>query len=189
MSLGKVGYYGEFVVYPVVIVVLAAVVLWRASPERGAIGLAAFVAGVGLWTLVEYALHRYVLHHAPYIKEMHEAHHEEQSALVGTPMWISLGSFAVFLVLPAWLIVGPMATAGLTAGMMLGYFCFEGVHHILHHWHIEPGTYAYRLKRRHMLHHHFDDKGNFGVTNGFWDTVFGTDIKVRGPAYPSEPTS
>ena len=48
MSLGKVGYYGEFVVYPVVIVVLAAVVLWRASPERGAIGLAAFVAGVGL---------------------------------------------------------------------------------------------------------------------------------------------
>jgi sterol desaturase/sphingolipid hydroxylase (fatty acid hydroxylase superfamily) len=40
-----------------------------------------------------------------------------------------------------------------------------------------------------MLHHHFDEKGNFGVTNGYWDVVFGTDIKVRGPAYPSEPTS
>jgi len=29
-----------------------------------------------------------------------------------------------------------------------------------------------------MLHHHVDDAGNFGVSTGFWDVVFGTDIKV-----------
>ena len=92
---------------------------------------------------------------------------------------MSLGSFAIFLVLPAWFVIGPTATAGLTAGMMLGYVCFEGVHHILHHWRITPGTYAYRLKRRHLLHHHFDSAGNFGVTNGLWDVVLGTDLKVR----------
>ena len=179
---GKIAYYGEFIVYPALIAGLATVALWRTPPERSIVWLAAFMAGVWLWTLVEYILHRYVLHHMPYIKEMHQAHHDEQDALLGTSIWISLGSFAVFLVLPAWFAIGPTATAGLAAGMMLGYLCFEGVHHILHHWHIKPGTYAYRLKRRHMLHHHFDDGGNFGVTNGFWDMVFGTDVKVRGSA-------
>jgi sterol desaturase/sphingolipid hydroxylase (fatty acid hydroxylase superfamily) len=182
MRLGKVSYYGEFVVYPVVIASLAAVPLWRAPSERYALWLAAFISGVGLWTLVEYALHRYVLHHVPYIKEMHEAHHDDQRALIVTPVWLSLGSFAGFLVLPMWLVANPTVTVGVTAGMMLGYFCFEGVHHVLHHLRIQPGTYAYRLKRRHMLHHHFDDGGNFGVTNGFWDMVFGTDVKVRGSA-------
>src|SRR5665213_2723254 len=133
-------------------------------------------------TVWKYALHRYVLHHVPYIKEMHEAHHDDRRALIVTPVWLSLGSFAGFLVLPMWLVANPTVTVGVTAGMMLGYFCFEGVHHVLHHLRIQPGTYAYRLKRRRMLHHHFDDGGNFGVTNGFWDMVFGTDVKVRGSA-------
>jgi sterol desaturase/sphingolipid hydroxylase (fatty acid hydroxylase superfamily) len=62
---------------------------------------------------------------------------------------------------------------------MLGYLWYVSVHHIVHHWKAEPGTYAYALKRRHMLHHHFDDMGNFGVTSGFWDRVFGTDLKGR----------
>ncbi len=35
-----------------------------------------------------------------------------------------------------------------------------------------------------MLHHHFDEKGNFGVTSSFWDVVFGTDLKVRVAAAP-----
>ena len=35
-----------------------------------------------------------------------------------------------------------------------------------------------------MLHHHFDEMGNFGVTSGFWDVVFGTDVKVRVAAAP-----
>ena len=158
MWRGKIAYYGEFIVYPTLIAVLAAAAFWQVSPGRSMVWLAAFVAGLLLWTLVEYVLHRYVLHHMPYIKEMHQAHHDEQEALLGTSIWISLGSFAIFLVLPAWFVIGPTATAGLTAGMMLGYVCFEGVHHILHHWRITPGTYAYRLKRRHLLHRHFTGK-------------------------------
>lgn len=180
MWAGKIIYYGEFIFYAAVIAGLAAVALWQASPDRSVMWLAAFTAGIWLWTLVEYLLHRYVLHHVPHIKEMHQAHHDEQDALIGTPVWISFGSFAVFLVLPAWFFMGPTAAAGLTAGMMLGYVWFGGVHHVLHHWRIRPGTYVYGLKRRHMLHHHFDDAGNFGVTTGFWDVVFGTDVRVGG---------
>jgi sterol desaturase/sphingolipid hydroxylase (fatty acid hydroxylase superfamily) len=57
--------HGEFIIYPALIAGLAAAALWQASPERYALWLAAFVSGVGLWTLVEYLLHRYVLHHMP----------------------------------------------------------------------------------------------------------------------------
>jgi sterol desaturase/sphingolipid hydroxylase (fatty acid hydroxylase superfamily) len=177
--MSKLGYYGEFFFYPVAVVVSMAAITWRGSVDRWTVVLGAFAAGALLWTLVEYLLHRYILHHLPYIKEMHEAHHNEQDALIGTPIWVSLASFAGLLVIPLWFTAGPIITAATTAGMMLGYFWFESVHHVLHHWTIKPGTYAFRLKRRHMLHHHFDNAGNFGVTNGLWDVVFGTNVTVR----------
>ncbi len=79
MRLSKVGYYGEFVVYPVLTVGLTAAALWTA-PESAGTWLVAFVGGIALWTLIEYVLHRYVLHHVPYIKEMHDAHHGDQTA-------------------------------------------------------------------------------------------------------------
>ncbi len=180
----KITYYGEFIVYPLLIAGLATAALWQAPPERSIAWLAAFVAGLGLWTLVEYILHRYVLHHMPYIKEMHQAHHDEQGALLRSAILRSLGSFAVFLVLPAWFVIGPIATAGLTAGMMLGYVCFEGVHHILHHWRILPGSYFYTVKHRHALHHFRQDEGNFGVTTLFWDHVFGTALTSPAKTRP-----
>jgi sterol desaturase/sphingolipid hydroxylase (fatty acid hydroxylase superfamily) len=119
---------------------------------------------------------------------MHEAHHDDQRALVVTPIWLSLAMFAGLAFLPLGLVAGAAVSAGLTGGLMLGYFCFEGVHHIIHHCRLDPGTFGYRLKRRHMLHHHVDAQGNFGVTNGFWDIVFGTDVKVRGSASSSDLT-
>ena len=167
---GKIIYYGEFIFYAAVIAGLAAVALWQAPPDRSIIWLAAFTAGIWLWTLVEYLLHRYVLHHVPHIKEMHQAHHDEQDALIGTPVWISFGSFAVFLVLPAWFLMGPTAAAGLTAGMMLGYVWFGGVHHVLHHWRqarhlcLRPEAPSYApssFRRRWQLrrHHRFLGRG------------------------------
>jgi sterol desaturase/sphingolipid hydroxylase (fatty acid hydroxylase superfamily) len=65
---------------------------------------------------------------------------------------------------------------------MSGYFWYAFVHHAIHHWHLRHDTYLYRLKRRHAQHHYTDEGGNFGVTNGFWDKVFGTDIGQRAPA-------
>ncbi len=178
MRLGKGGYDSEFVVYPVLAAGMAVAALWNA-PDQIGVWLATFVGGAVLWTLVEYVLHRFVLHHVPFIKEMHDAHHSDQTALIGTPVWMSLGIFAVFVFLPLWFLTTPVVTAGLSAGLILGYFCYGGAHHIIHHWRVEPGSFGYKLKRRHLLHHHFDDNGNFGVTSGFWDVVFGTNINVR----------
>lgn len=179
MRLSRMGYYRDFVVYPLAIAGLAIGVLWRASPEQTAATLAAFAFGLGTWTLVEYFLHRHVLHRVPYVRDMHGCHHRDQTALIGAPTWLSLGLFLCLVYLPLRVVVPPLA-GGLTAGFMAGYVWYFGVHHLIHHNSLGHSTYARRLKRRHMLHHHFNDKGNFGVTTGIWDRAFGTDIQVRG---------
>ena len=83
--------------------------------------------------------------------------------------WIVVG--ALF---PLWWGTGFDFASGITAGLMLGYIWYVGLHHLLHHWRIRPGSYLYHWKRRHALHHYARRPCNFGVTTQFWDRVFGT---------------
>ncbi len=176
MQLSKSGYYADFVVYPLVILALLAFQLMRAGAWRFW-ALGGFVlAGIAIWTLFEYLLHRYVLHHVPIVHDMHEAHHADPAALVGTPSWLSLLMFLVGALLPSWWGLGSAPASALTAGMMFGYLCYVGVHHVTHHWRLRPGSVLYRLKHRHARHHFAKTPGNFGVTTPFWDMVFGTDL-------------
>ena len=49
---------------------------------------------------------------------------------------------------------------------------------------ILPGSFLYRWKHDHALHHFRADEGNFGVTSLAWDYVFGTALtrtKKRKP--------
>ena len=180
MRLSHVSFFADFYIYPAAAVALVGLTIVTAPAQWVAWSLAALVLlGVGFWTFVEYLLHRYVLHHVPWIKEQHEAHHDNQKALIGTPTWLSLIVILAAVMLPAILISNLAIGSGLTAGLMLGYLWFVTVHYGVHHWNAKPDSYFYRLKRRHALHHHFDDMRNFGVTSGFWDYVFGTNVTVR----------
>ncbi len=67
MRLGKVGYYSEFVVYPVLAAGMAVAALWNA-PDQIGVWLATVVGGAGLWTVVEYVLPRFVIHNCPFLK-------------------------------------------------------------------------------------------------------------------------
>jgi sterol desaturase/sphingolipid hydroxylase (fatty acid hydroxylase superfamily) len=187
MHLGRIGYYLDFFIYPLLIAVLA----FAGIVRRGADGLPEwllfFAVAVTLWTLIEYLLHRYGLHHIPYIKEMHDYHHADERAMVGTPLWFSLLGHIGAGFLPAWWLFGFANASAVSCGLMLGYLWYIGVHHAVHHWHPRHGSYLYALKRRHALHHHFDDTGNFGVSSGFWDVVFNTVLErarkaASGPA-------
>jgi len=182
MRLGRMGYYSGFVLYPLMVAAAPVVVMGDASNGERLGWVAMCLGGVGLWTLTEYVIHRYVLHHVPMFKTMHEVHHDEQTALVGTPFWMSLLFFAFFSFLPGMLLFGAFLSTALTAGLMIGYFWYAFVHHAIHHWHLPHDTHLYRLKRRHAQHHYTDEGGNFGVTNNIWDKVFGTDIGQRAPA-------
>jgi sterol desaturase/sphingolipid hydroxylase (fatty acid hydroxylase superfamily) len=178
MQLSKAGYYADFVIYPLTI--LALLVFELAQPGASRYGAMAgyLLLGIAVWTLFEYLLHRYVLHRVPVLHDLHEAHHADPSALVGTPSWLSMLLFLAGALLPVWWGLGSGPASAFTAGMMLGYLCYVGVHHITHHWRLEPGTFLYRLKHRHARHHFAKTPGNFGVTTPFWDIVFGTDLNA-----------
>jgi sterol desaturase/sphingolipid hydroxylase (fatty acid hydroxylase superfamily) len=180
MRLSKPGYYADFVLYPVAFAALAGAALWTATLEQASVWLAAFLAAATLWTLIEYGLHRFILHRVPYINDMHDAHHNDQKALIGSPTWLSGLMIAGLAFVPSFLLFDFTIASGITNGLMLGYLWYVIVHHLIHHGRrIGPETVVYRLKRRHMLHHHFDETGNFGVISGLWDKVFRTEINVR----------
>jgi sterol desaturase/sphingolipid hydroxylase (fatty acid hydroxylase superfamily) len=174
--LSRSAFFADFYAYPVASAVLIALAL-ALEPRDWAFALGAVVVGFLLWSLVEYLLHRYVLHHIKWVKDQHDVHHRDQMALVGTPTWFSLLVFLTFVTLPMLLIASADVALGLTGGMMIGYLCYVTAHYGMHHWRIRPSSYMGGLKRRHALHHHYDDRGNFGVTSGFWDYVFRTNLR------------
>ncbi|MGF6174693.1 sterol desaturase family protein [Ensifer sp. 4252] len=138
-----------------------------------------FFAGIIAWTFVEYLLHRFVLHRIPRIRDMHEAHHRDQQALIKTPTFVSGPAYLVLLVSPLWWGGGLAFAFSLAAGFLFGYLWYVTVHHLVHHRPARQGSLFFALKRRHALHHHVTREGNFGVTSGVWDRVFGTDIQPR----------
>jgi sterol desaturase/sphingolipid hydroxylase (fatty acid hydroxylase superfamily) len=179
MRLTKVGYYQDFVLYPAAIVVLAGAALWTPALEQSSIWAFVFIGALALWTLLEYLLHRLVFHHVPFIRALHEAHHNDQKGLIGPPTWLTASLFAGGVFAPVLVLSNFTAASAFTSGLMLGYLWYASIHHILHRWRSGPGAFGQRLRRRHLLHHHFDEHGNFGVTSGLWDRVFGTDINPR----------
>ncbi len=170
------GYYIDFYIYPVV---LAGFPIYAAlNGQRGALApwAIAAVAGLALWTLVEYFIHRVLFHKVAFFRRLHDAHHKNPKALIDSPIWTSLTIvFAVVLAPSVWLL-GAHLGAGFTFGMTLGYFIYSITHHAMHFWSFSHDSYFYRAKHRHALHHYSEVDGNFGVTTPIWDYVFGTAL-------------
>lgn len=64
------------------------------------------------------------------------------------------------------------------AGFALGYLCYDGTHYAVHHFK-QTSRIGRFLKRHHMLHHHADHDGGFGVSSPLWDIVFRTMPQVK----------
>lgn len=173
MRLTKTGYYADFVVYPALLAAFGWMALANSPAPRRWDWAFACGAGMFAWTLLEYLLHRHVLHRlAPFVR-MHEQHHAHPNGLVGTPTWLSLCAFAG-LFLPLWLETDADVAGGLVAGLMLGYLWYVTVHHAVHHMKAKPGSWLSGAKLRHALHHRGNRPCNFGVSLGLWDKVFGS---------------
>ena len=84
MLNGKVGYYADFGIYSMLVVATVAFAL-RESHSDQLTWLAAAIAGGSSWTLVEYLLHRFVLHRMPLIADLHHVHHVTPRSYVSTP--------------------------------------------------------------------------------------------------------
>jgi sterol desaturase/sphingolipid hydroxylase (fatty acid hydroxylase superfamily) len=174
VRLSKASYFADFAVYPPVVLALLILALRQAPSLVWIEWSIACLAGIAAWTLLEYVIHRWVLHRIRFFAAMHDLHHEDPEGFVGTPTWLSLAAICVGALFPLLWGTGFDFASGITAGLMLGYVWYGGVHHVLHHWRIRPGSHLYRWKRRHALHHYARRPCNFGVTTQFWDRVFGT---------------
>jgi sterol desaturase/sphingolipid hydroxylase (fatty acid hydroxylase superfamily) len=187
MQLSKLSYYADFVVYPLVVIALTAVgvnhISWAGVMEW----LCAGTAGMVLWTLMEYVLHRIALHRMPYFSPMHGLHHAAPLSFIGTPTWMSVSILILGILGPVWLCFGLNVADGLTVGVMIGYWWYGIVHHVIHHRANKSApAYFNDLRTWHMRHHYSPKEGNFGVTTPVWDHVFGTAIGVRDKAVVSQ---
>ena len=136
-------------------------------------------AGLLVWSLVEYAAHRFVFHHAPETRAgvaiqylIHGVHHAypDDSRRWMLPFGVTVPIAAV-LTAVAWLLGAP-AMAGL-AGFVHGYLVYDLVHYTVH---ARPGrSRALRwLRAYHMRHHYAAPERQFGVSSALWDVVFKT---------------
>ena len=179
MKLSKALYFGDFVAIPVVILLLGAAAIREQGFTGAGLWLLAFVAGLAVWTFVEYAVHRWVYHAVPFFEKFHDAHHDDPKALIGVPSFVSSGIILAVFFVPLWLTIGIVLAGGFTSGALLGYAGYMLVHHASHHWTLKPGGMLYRARVQHMAHHYHNTPGNYGVVTSFWDHVFSTNVDRR----------
>jgi sterol desaturase/sphingolipid hydroxylase (fatty acid hydroxylase superfamily) len=184
MKLNRGLYFGDFVASPIAIAVLTTVALTHRDFEAvGVWGLTLF-AGLGAWTLVEYAVHRWVYHRVPFFEQFHDTHHANPRALIGAPSFFSFGIvFGVFFA--PFFLVGLVAASGFASGALLGYIGYMLVHHLSHHMEPKSGKLLYQARIRHLAHHYQSAPGNYGVTTSFWDWVFSTKLERRRRRHPA----
>ena len=144
------------------------------------LALVLMVSGFVLWTLLEYLLHRFVLHGLWPFKAWHELHHRLPDEPIRIPLAFSVPLMLMMLLAPTLLLRNVALGAALAIGLLAGEIVQEAVHERLHrryeHGHEAGkgrGWLAVR-RREHGFHHAQDARRAFGTLSGFWDRLLGT---------------
>lgn len=144
-----------------------------------------FLAGMFVWSLTEYILHRFAFHyHAEsergkkihYI--LHGNHHEyprdkERLFMPAAPSLIIASAFFLLF----YLFLGKNSFP-FFPGFILGYLIYGSMHYAIHAWN-PPFKWMKGLWRNHHLHHYKQDDRGFGVSSTLWDHVFGTMFDLK----------
>lgn len=139
------------------------------------------LAGVGIWTLTEYWLHRLVFHWEPdnafgrrmhfIIHGIHHDHPNDRMRLVMPPA-VSI-PLAVLFFFGFALLFGRPEVYPIFAGFLGGYLAYDYTHYYVHHF-VPKSNLGRRLREQHMRHHFQDHRFGFGVSSPIWDAVFRT---------------
>jgi sterol desaturase/sphingolipid hydroxylase (fatty acid hydroxylase superfamily) len=149
-----------------------------------------FLAGMFVWSLFEYVIHRFVFHFfaesdraKAIVYVIHGNHHEyprDKERLFMPPLpslLIALTLFTVFY--------GAAVVLGATVyvfsffpGFVMGYLIYGSMHYAIHAWN-PPFKWMKPLWRNHHLHHYKNVELGFGVSSTLWDHVFGTMFDLK----------
>jgi sterol desaturase/sphingolipid hydroxylase (fatty acid hydroxylase superfamily) len=155
---------------------------WRDAAFPEAAKPALMALGMLVWTLIEYLLHRFLLHYRPQapailevMEKLHLGHHRDprNEAKITVPIAGSLPIAGALLGLFRLMAASWQAAALLMAGTIAGYLCYETVHFWIHCG-ARGGRWLRRRRADHFCHHFKDQTRCFGVTTPLWDLVFGT---------------
>jgi sterol desaturase/sphingolipid hydroxylase (fatty acid hydroxylase superfamily) len=132
----------------------------------------AFLLAFPLGTLVEYLLHRFVLHARirTFIAHRHRLHHKSNQA---DSIWGDFRDFLPGMIPFCWFgfLHSPAAGLAFLAGCTT-YVLFLAAVHTLSH--TRPRLVFWMRPNSHALHHGETPRHNFGFVTRFWDVVFGT---------------
>ncbi|MEM7701079.1 MAG: sterol desaturase family protein [Pseudomonadota bacterium] len=179
----------------------SSVLVWLGFSAWGSASLIQSVGLVGfgwlVFTMLEYALHRFVFHWKPksdlmakVVFIMHGNHHVEPTDKLRSLMPLVV-SFPIGFGFAALFDATMGVYGGWTLfGFLLGYVAYDLTHYASHQWPMRSSL-GQRFKRYHLKHHFIAEHGNYAVTGLFWDRVFGTRIKIgdRRSSQASQPLS
>lgn len=139
-----------------------------------------FLAGVFIWTLLEYLIHRFVFHYHPKSEKgkrinflIHGVHHgypKDKTRLV-MPLPVSIPLAILFYF--SFKLIFDEYYLTYYSGLVFGYLCYDYIHYATHHFSMKKGIGKF-LKVYHLKHHFRNENKSFGVSNPLWDYIFGT---------------
>jgi sterol desaturase/sphingolipid hydroxylase (fatty acid hydroxylase superfamily) len=140
-----------------------------------------FIIGLGVWTLTEYIMHRFIFHYHPtseFGKKIHfifhGVHHDyprDKKRLVLPPsVSIPLATLFYFLFKS---FLAPQLLFSFFPGFLLGYLIYDMLHYAMHHHNFKSGIMK-KIKQHHMLHHYQDPDKGYGVSSSLWDIILRT---------------
>jgi sterol desaturase/sphingolipid hydroxylase (fatty acid hydroxylase superfamily) len=146
--------------------------------------IASVVVVAALYPLVEYLVHRFVLHSQLYKlpftakvwKRIHYDHHQNPHDLsvLFAALYTTMPTIILIATPIGWLVGGP---AGVFAAIATASLIFTGYEfcHCVQHLPFTPRlSWLREIKKRHLAHHFHSEQGNYGITSGIWDKAFGT---------------
>ena len=152
---------------------------WHEGLSAGVLALRG-LAGLAIWTLTEYVMHRYAFHFVPrsragvglaYLSHgVHHAYPRDPHRLV-MPLVVSL-PFSVMLLAVGYTVAGAEIYAFL-GGFGLGYLAYDLMHYSIHKYDAKSGVMQW-LRLYHFQHHFASPDRQYGVSSPIWDYVFRT---------------
>jgi sterol desaturase/sphingolipid hydroxylase (fatty acid hydroxylase superfamily) len=149
-----------------------------------------FLAGMVLWSLFEYTIHRFVFHffaESERAKKMvyiiHGNHHEfprdkERLFMPAVPSLLIASVIFCIMYGFAYLAKSTGVVFAFFPGFLMGYLIYGSMHYAIHAWN-PPFKWMKPLWRNHHLHHYKNVELGFGVSSTLWDHVFGTMFDLK----------
>ena len=170
----KSGYLFDSIFY-ISVIISGIIALIMSEPAAMILPIFVFTCmGLFTWTILEYFIHRFILHGNNRLQRAHMLHHDNPHELIAAPTLLGASLFLIVMYIPLLLLTNFWIATSITVGNIIGYVYYGWMHYAVHRQ-APSGYFMKHRKKIHAKHHHKDNMKNFGVTSDLWDAWFKTN--------------